>query len=186
MRLIPFCGAFQKPKRAPVRTVVRLADLSAESEDLGTVVELVGAFAKEAYALEAETERLRALLPSFTSGFTFLAEETRGDQRVACGYALCLMKMNSFSGCLVLELHDIFVVPDFRHAGVGQMLMDAVVAAAKERGCLKLELNTHELNANARAFYEIRNGFECYDNYLVRGGGAPIKGRSLMYSKKLT
>ena len=185
MPLIPFCGAFQKPKRAPVRTVVvRLADLSAESEDLGTVVGLVGAFAKEAYALEAETERLRALLPSFTSGFTFLAEETRGDQRVACGYALCLMKMNSFSDCLVLELHDIFVVPDFRHAGVGQMLMDAVVAAAKERGCLKLELNTHELNANARAFYEIRNGFECYDRYLVRG--APMQGRWLMYSKKLT
>ena len=61
--------------------------------------------------------------------------------------------------------------------------MDAVIAEAKQRGCLDLTLNTHELNVGARIFYE-KNGFNCFKGFIVRGD-SDIKGRSLCYTKPL-
>ena len=55
-------------------------------------------------------------------------------------------------------LHDIVVDPDQRRQGVGQMLLDATLAALKERGVPRVVLSTAERNESAQRLFE-RAGF---------------------------
>ena len=170
-----------------------ILDQDDTNGDLDKVCSLVARFAMEKYTLTADTDRLRQFLPTFDSGFTLVAEvdspaseESGGNGTggsIVCGYAMCVLTMNSFKGGLSMELHDIFVAQDWRGKKVGQMLMDAVIAEAKERGCLGLSLSTHELNVGARIFYE-KNGFHCFNGFNVQD--SEIKGRNLNYRKPLS
>ena len=51
-------------------------------------------------------------------------------------------------------LEDLFVSASARGSGLGRAMLDAVVAAAVERGCKRIELDTGEDNAAALALYE--------------------------------
>ena len=55
-------------------------------------------------------------------------------------------------------LYDIVVDPAHRRHGVGQMLLDATVAALKARGAPRVVLSTAEKNVVAQAFFD-RAGF---------------------------
>jgi GNAT superfamily N-acetyltransferase len=66
-------------------------------------------------------------------------------------------------------LQDLFVQPDRRAAGVGALLITAVGAAAKARGCSRLYWLTHETNTAAMALYDRvaeRSGFVQYRQML--------------------
>lgn len=52
------------------------------------------------------------------------------------------------------HLEDLFVAKAARGAGLGRAMVDAVVERALERGCRRVELDTDEDNAAARAVYE--------------------------------
>jgi GNAT superfamily N-acetyltransferase len=63
-------------------------------------------------------------------------------------------------------LQDLFVDPTARRGGVGQKLIEAVAAMARERDCLRLYWTTKEDNATARSLYNRIarfNGFIRYD-----------------------
>jgi GNAT superfamily N-acetyltransferase len=51
-------------------------------------------------------------------------------------------------------LEDLFVREQARGTGLGRALCQAVVARARERGCVRIELDVDEDNAPARALYE--------------------------------
>jgi ribosomal protein S18 acetylase RimI-like enzyme len=55
-------------------------------------------------------------------------------------------------------LHDIVVDPDHRGRGVGQILLDATVAALNTRGAQQIVLSTADGNATAQRLFE-RAGF---------------------------
>ena len=60
----------------------------------------------------------------------------------------------------------LFVDPAARRGGVGRRLIEAVAAAARERGCRRLYWTTKEDNAAARSLYDRIarfNGFIRYD-----------------------
>jgi GNAT superfamily N-acetyltransferase len=66
----------------------------------------------------------------------------------------------------VCYLQDLFVDPAARRGGVGRRLIEAVAAAARERGCYRLYWTTKEDNATARSLYDRLarfNGFIRYD-----------------------
>src|ERR1700741_568426 len=66
----------------------------------------------------------------------------------------------------VCYLQDLFVDPTARRGGVGRRLIEAVAAAARERGCHRLYWTTKEDNAEARSLYDRFarfNGFIRYD-----------------------
>jgi len=66
----------------------------------------------------------------------------------------------------VCYLQDLFVDPAARRGGVGRRLIEAVAAAARERGCRRLYWTTKEDNAAARSLYDRIarfNGFIRYD-----------------------
>ncbi|MCU0881616.1 MAG: GNAT family N-acetyltransferase [Hyphomonadaceae bacterium] len=51
-------------------------------------------------------------------------------------------------------LQDLFVAPEGRARGVGKALIDAVVDAAKARGCSRVYWLTHETNTDAMVLYD--------------------------------
>lgn len=59
------------------------------------------------------------------------------------------------------------VADDARGAGVGALLEAAVTAAARARGCDRIELHCHERRTGAHGFYE-RLGYEESPKYLMK------------------
>jgi ribosomal protein S18 acetylase RimI-like enzyme len=60
-------------------------------------------------------------------------------------------------------LEDLFVSERARGSGLGRALCDAVVARARERGCVRIELDVDEENVPARALYEaVGFGFKAH------------------------
>jgi len=83
-----------------------------------------------------------------------VAENAQGQ---VLGYAMC--KIFSTQNPVMVErgylyLDDLCVDEKARGQGVGELLMQAVTALAKERGLDKIELNAWECNEGARKFYE--------------------------------
>ncbi|HET8956008.1 MAG TPA: GNAT family N-acetyltransferase [Solirubrobacterales bacterium] len=50
-------------------------------------------------------------------------------------------------------LQELYVVPGLRGRGIGQALMEAVLATCRERGAAWIELNTGETDTAARGLY---------------------------------
>jgi ribosomal protein S18 acetylase RimI-like enzyme len=50
-------------------------------------------------------------------------------------------------------LEDLYVVPEGRGRGLGRALVEAALAAARERGCVRIELDVDEDNQAALALY---------------------------------
>jgi GNAT superfamily N-acetyltransferase len=73
-------------------------------------------------------------------------------------------------------LEDLFVRDDARGNGLGRALVERVIAAARERGCRRVELDANEDNAAAVALYR-RFGFS------ERSKGGP--GRDLFFGVRL-
>ena len=79
-----------------------------------------------------------------------------------CGYAFCevLQYKNHavLRDCRTLYLDDLCVDESCRRQGIGEKLMAAVMAYARENGAYNVDLNVWEFNENAIRFYE-KNGF---------------------------
>lgn len=82
------------------------------------------------------------------------------------GIAHYLFHAHAWTLCEVCYLQDLFVEERSRGRGVGRKLIEAVAAAARERGSPRLYWTTQERNTAARALYEqiaAFNGFIRYD-----------------------
>ena len=73
---------------------------------------------------------------------------------VIIGYAIFYPSYSTFIGKAGLWLEDLYVKPDFRGDGVGQLLILAVAKLAEERGCQRLEWSVLDWNERAIKFYE--------------------------------
>ena len=72
----------------------------------------------------------------------------------AVGYAVFYHNYSTFVGKPGIYLEDIFVLPDYRGRGHGKALFQAVVRAAAERGCGRMEWTALNWNQPAIEFYE--------------------------------
>jgi GNAT superfamily N-acetyltransferase len=82
------------------------------------------------------------------------------------GIAHYLFHPHAWTPKEVCYLQDLFVDPTVRRGGVGRRLIEAVAAAARDRGCHRLYWTTKEDNATARSLYDRIarfNGFIRYD-----------------------
>jgi GNAT superfamily N-acetyltransferase len=82
------------------------------------------------------------------------------------GIAHYLFHAHAWAAQEVCYLQDLFVDPAARRGGVGRRLIEAVAAAARDRGCYRLYWTTKEDNATARSLYDQIarfNGFIRYD-----------------------
>lgn len=70
------------------------------------------------------------------------------------GFALFFATYSTFRTRQCLHLEDLFVVPEQRGRGTGLLLLRAVAAEAKRRGCPRLDWCVLDWNAPAIGFYE--------------------------------
>jgi ribosomal protein S18 acetylase RimI-like enzyme len=96
----------------------------------------------------------------------------------AAGFANCFLGVSTFAARPLLNIHDIAVSPRFQRRGVGEALLRAVEARARERGCCKITLEVLEGNAGAIGAYR-KTGYEPY-------ALDPRMGRAMFFEKKLT
>lgn len=109
------------------------------------------------YGQPADRYRSEAWLIDATTTGPMRAFLARVDAAAAgiCLIAICPASLTLGEFWIV---RDLFVDPQWRGAGVGRALLDAVRAAAKQRGALRLTLQTEDGNATALRLYE-RYGF---------------------------
>lgn len=87
--------------------------------------------------------------------FAFVAET---DNEELLGYAVAYVVPFTFDLRPNLMLKELYVRQTTRGVGIGQALMAAVVAFAKERGCARLKWDVLPGNTSAQAFYRSIGG----------------------------
>jgi ribosomal protein S18 acetylase RimI-like enzyme len=117
---------------------VRLQALKDAPTAFGSTYAEESAFGEDQWA--RRVERWNGL-----QGIGFLAMD--GNQ--PCGIAGALIEP-----CRHAQLVSMWTAPEFRHRGVGRLLVDAVTAWAVSRGVLVLRLMVTSCNEPAMAFYE--------------------------------
>lgn len=95
-----------------------------------------------------------AALPSAASFIAWLDDKPVGLVNTFEGYS-------TFKARPLLNVHDIAVLPAWRGQGIGQALLAACEAHARERGCCKITLEVLSGNTRALCSYE-RFGFAPY------------------------
>jgi GNAT superfamily N-acetyltransferase len=108
--------------------------------------------------------------------FSVLAWSDGADGSV-CGLANCLEGFSTFAGRPLINVHDIFVLPDQRGQGIAGQMLALVEAVARKRGACKLTLEVLQGNAGAANVYQ-RAGFA---NYALD----PAFGSALLMQKYL-
>jgi GNAT superfamily N-acetyltransferase len=70
------------------------------------------------------------------------------------GFALYFTTFSTFVGRPGIWLEDLFILPDFRHRGIGRALLRAVAAIAIGRNCGRLEWSVLDWNEPAIQLYK--------------------------------
>ncbi len=81
------------------------------------------------------------------------------------GMAMTVMHESTWSVAPRYYLNDLYTVPEARGQGIGRLLIEAVYAMAKARGCAKVHWLTHESNLTAQSLYNqlaVNEGFIQY------------------------
>ena len=84
------------------------------------------------------------------------------------GYALLLQTYSTFLAQPTLYLEDVFVLPEYRHRGIGKALLREGVRIAFARGCGRMEWTCLDWNTNAQALYERLGARRLSEWYLYR------------------
>lgn len=82
------------------------------------------------------------------------------------GFALFFHNFSTFLGRPGIYLEDLFVAPEMRGKGIGQVLLSHLAKIAVERGCGRFEWSVLDWNVDAIRFYE-RLGAEPMDGWTV-------------------
>jgi len=128
----------------------------AVKEDVGTILKLIKMLAeyeKEPKAVEITEQDLLEDGFSSTSPprfHCFIAEENG----IPVGICLWFFVYSTWQGKFI-HLEDLFVLPEYRHQGIGtQMLLHLVKIARNREKCMRLQWQVLDWNKSARAYYE--------------------------------
>jgi GNAT superfamily N-acetyltransferase len=84
------------------------------------------------------------------------------------GYAFCYETYSTFLAQPTFYLEDLFVLPDYRHQGVGRALLMFCMRLACERGCGRMEWTCLNWNIGAQRVYEAMGAKRMSEWYLYR------------------
>lgn len=127
------------------------------------------------YAMLCDLENEKLDKPCFTEVFLknlanenityFIAE--LGNQPV--GMASCHVQSLLHHAAPVAEIQEMYVNPELRSQGIGQQLVEAIVAFARQQGADQLEVTSNQIRIGTHRFYE-REGFQKTHYKMVRKG----------------
>lgn len=102
----------------------------------------------------AHWDRMKAALP--TSRVMVLQ---RCDKTILATLTLVTLPMLGFAGAPSALIEDFAVMPQMHRNGMGRLLLNAALAAARQAGCYKVALSAHVGPGDALTFFE-HMGFE--------------------------
>jgi ribosomal protein S18 acetylase RimI-like enzyme len=136
----------------------------ASTSDTAELLPLIEAYWRHEAIAGYEGARLRRQLEEFLStpayGRGWLAMRTG----VAVGYLLCTLAYSFEHGGLMAEVDEFFVGAPYRRQGIGQALLARARSSLAALGCVCLQMQVADGNAQARDFYT-RQGFEEKSGY---------------------
>ncbi|PCK10061.1 MAG: GNAT family N-acetyltransferase [Alteromonadaceae bacterium] len=119
------------------------------------------------------TKRSIELLASKPYAFSFLCYQ----EDTPVGFANCLEALSTFSAEVVINIHDLAVVPEHRNKGLSQRLLQSIEGFARQQNACKITLEVLEGNKRARKIYQ-KFGFDGFSL-------DPDTGNALFWQKKL-
>src|SRR5437879_11538378 len=145
----------------------------ATHNDVPVIAELIRGLARFE-KLEHEVVMTEDMLTAGLFGERPYAEVLLADdEEQTVGFALFFHNFSTFLGRPGIYLEDLFVVPEHRGKGIGQLLLATLARLAVERGCGRLEWAVLDWNQEAISFYErLGGGPACAWTHLRCGGDA--------------
>jgi GNAT superfamily N-acetyltransferase len=126
----------------------------ATRNDVPVIAELIRGLARFE-KLEHEVVMTEDMLTAGLFGQRPYAEVLLADDEdQPVGFALFFHNFSTFLGRPGIYLEDLFVVPEHRDKGIGQLLLATLARLAVERGCGRLEWAVLDWNQEAIRFYE--------------------------------
>ena len=164
------------------------ATISITRVDLGSsahrraVLDLLNQYASSAAGrgspLEPEVlQQLPTVLQQQPHYRGWLAWANQEETNEAIGLINAFCGVSTFRAMPLLNIHDIFVRPDWQNRGVAKQMLAEAERIARHEGCCKLTLEVLEHNAPAMAAYR---GFG-FDPYVLD----PALGSAVFLEKKL-
>ena len=128
-----------------------------------TFIRELALYEREPDAVQTDEAMLAANLFGTKPGAEVVIAEADGQP---AGFALFFHNFSTWLGRRGLYLEDLFVRPEFRGRGVGQVLMAYLAKLAVERGCGRFEWAVLDWNTPAIEFYR-RLGANGMDEWTV-------------------
>jgi PhnO protein len=75
------------------------------------------------------------------------------------GMGSCHVQLLLHHVCMVAEIQEMYVIPEYRSKEIGKALVGQLVAFAKSKGALQIEVTSNNVRENAHRFYE-KEGFK--------------------------
>ncbi|MDR1553636.1 MAG: GNAT family N-acetyltransferase [Prevotellaceae bacterium] len=76
------------------------------------------------------------------------------DADVFVGMLTAFENFSTFTAQPMINIHDVFVLNDWRGKGVGRKLMNAIIAEAGKRKCSRITLEVRKDNVKAQNLYQ--------------------------------
>jgi len=125
----------------------------ATLSDVPAILDFIRGLA-EYEKLSHELEVTEALLDEHLFGPEPAAEALLARlANIPVGFALYFATFSTFTGRPGIWLEDLFVLPEYRHRGIGQALLRAVAKIAVQRNCGRLEWSVLDWNEPAMRVY---------------------------------
>lgn len=121
-----------------VRSIIHLIDMY-KSDEMGESSPLS----------EKEKNSLKLLIQEKNAMEFFLIY--LGEELV--GGAICFEKFSSFAAQKIINIHDFFILSNYRGIGLGRDLMSSILDYAKCKNCSKVTLEVREDNRVAKNLY---------------------------------
>lgn len=84
----------------------------------------------------------------------------------AIGFCTCFELFSTFQIRRFVNIHDVFVLPEYRGGGVGRAMVDHVNRIAAEKKCCKVTLEVRRDNEVAQGLYRSLGFGECEPDML--------------------
>jgi ribosomal protein S18 acetylase RimI-like enzyme len=149
-----------------------LSDYTVKKASVDDVGEMSGLL-QMLFALESEfvpesekqKEGIRMILEDPSVGQIFvLKKESSG---IICGMVSLLFTISTALGGPAAMLEDMVIRPEYRHRGLGSLLISEALRYGKKKGMLRISLLTDDTNIAAASFYW-KNGFKESNMMLMR------------------
>jgi ribosomal protein S18 acetylase RimI-like enzyme len=124
----------------------------ASAEEADAVAVLMAGFRDHLDKADPPDDEVRASVERILTdpGSEFLLAAVDGDPLGVCQLRYRWSVWTSAEDCW---LEDLYVAPEARRSGLGRALVDAALDSARERGCVRIELDVDEDNDPALGLY---------------------------------